>query len=111
MSFGRVCRAFALTLLGAMLLVRMGPMCEAKARAAHPLAETHAVMAGCDHAPSTPAKKTPPDACVGTCIATPLEVHSSPAMQLATRVALPVPEHQTLHGRSSGPAPPPPRTA
>ena len=41
MSFGRLARTLALLLLGAMLFVRMGPMCEAIAQAAPP-AEAHA---------------------------------------------------------------------
>ena len=45
MSFGRLLRAFALTLPGAMLLVRMGPMCEAMAQAA-PIAGSPFIMSG-----------------------------------------------------------------
>lgn len=110
MSFGRLFRVFALTLLGAMLLIRMGPMCEAMAQAA-PLAETHAAMADCDRTPAIPAKKVPPAACTGACIATALDVHASPATQFAARTDLLAPEHPALDGRSGGPAPPPPRTA
>ena len=64
MSFGRLARTLALLLLGAMLFVRMGPMCEAIAQAAPP-AEAHAGMADCDRAPPTPVKKAPSVDCVG----------------------------------------------
>ena len=110
MSFGRLVRTFALVLLGAMLLVRMGPMCEAMAQAA-PLTQAYAGMADCDRAPPTPVKKAPPVDCVGACIATALDVHTSPAPQLAVRTDPPAPEPHALVGRSGGPAPPPPRTA
>lgn len=110
MSFGRLARTLALLLLGAMLFVRMGPMCEAIAQAAPP-AEAHAGMADCDRAPPTPVKKAPSVDCVGACIATALDVHTSPAPQLAVRMNLPAPEPHALVGRSGGPAPPPPRTA
>ena len=110
MSFGRLARTLALLLLGAMLLVRMGPMCEAIAQAAPP-AEAHAGMADCDRAPPTPVKKAPSVDCVGACIATALDVHTSPAPQLAVRTDPPAPEPHALVGRSGGPAPPPPRTA
>ena len=76
MSFGRLARTLALLLLGAMLFVRMGPMCEAIAQAAPP-AEAHAGMADCDRAPPTPVKKAPSVDCVGACIATALDVHTS----------------------------------
>lgn len=109
MSFGRLARTLALLLLGAMLFVRMGPMCEAIAQAAPP-AEAHAGMADCDRAPPTPVKKAPSVDCVGACIATVLDVHTSPAPQLAVRTNLPAPEPHALVGRSGGPAPPPPRT-
>lgn len=110
MSFGRLVRTFALVLLGAMLLVRMGPMCETMAQAA-PLAGAHAVMTDCDRAPPTPVKKAPPVDCAGACIATALDVHMAPAPQIALRTAPPAPEPHALVGRSGGPAPPPPRTA
>ena len=110
MSFGRLARTLALLLLGAMLFVRMGPMCEAIAQAAPP-AEAHAGMADCDRAPPTPVKKAPSVDCVGACIATVLDVHTYPAPQLAVRTNLPAPEPHALVGRSGGPAPPPPRTA
>jgi len=110
MSFGRLARTLALLLLGAMLFARMGPMCEAIAQAAPP-AEAHAGMADCDRAPPTPVKKAPSVDCVGACIATVLDVHTSPAPQLAVRTNLPAPEPHALVGRSGGPAPPPPRTA
>ena len=110
MSFGRLARTLALLLLGAMLFVRMGPMCEAIAQAAPP-AEAHAGMADCDRAPPTTVKKAPSVDCVGACIATVLDVHTSPAPQLAVRTNLPAPEPHALVGRSGGPAPPPPRTA
>ncbi len=110
MSFGRLVRTFALVLLGAMLLVRMGPMCETMAQAA-PLAGAHAVMTDCDRAPPTPVKKAPPVDCVGACIATALDVHTSPVPQLAVRAAEPTREPLALVGHSGGPAPPPPRTA
>ena len=109
MSFGRLARTLALLLLGAMLFVRMVPMCEAIAQAAPP-AEAHAGMADCDRAPPTPVKKAPSVDCVGACIATVLDVHTSPAPQLAVRTNLPAPEPHALVGRSGGPAPPPPRT-
>ena len=110
MSFGRLARTLALLLLGAMLFVRMGPMCEAMAQAAPP-SQAHAGMADCDRAPPTPVKKAPSVDCVGGCIATALDVHTSPAPQLAVRTNLPAPEPHALVGRSGGPAPPPPRTA
>lgn len=110
MSFGRLARTLALLLLGAMLFVRMGPMCEAIAQAAPP-SQAHAGMADCDRAPPTPVKKAPSVDCVGACIATVLDVHTSPAPQLAVRTNLPAPEPHALVGRSGGPAPPPPRTA
>ena len=110
MSIGRLLRTLTLALLGTMLLVRMGPMCEVLAQAA-PLAEAHSAMADCDRAPPNPIKKTLAMDCVGACIATAPDVHASPASELAAREDPPAREHRALDGRSGGPAPPPPRTA
>ncbi|WP_287980345.1 hypothetical protein [Sphingomonas sp.] len=110
MSLGRLLRAFALPLLGAMLLVRMGPMCESVGQAA-PVAGASSSMADCDREPASPAKKAPPAACAGACVATSVEAHvASPAaiMDSASMVAS---SHRTLEGRSGGPSPPPPRFA
>lgn len=110
MSLGRLSRAFALILLGVMLLVRMGPMCESVAQAA-PLVGARAAMADCDRAPSAPVKKAPPAACAGTCIATSAEVHVPPLRWLAPSSSAIVSLHPVLEGRPGGPSPPPPRTA
>lgn len=110
MSFGRLLRAFALTLLGAMLLVRMGPMCEAMAQAA-PVGDVHAAMADCDRAPSVPVKKAPPISCAGTCVATPVDAQLASSAPIATSASASASLHAVLEGRSGGPSPPPPRTA
>jgi hypothetical protein len=110
MSFGRLFRVFALTLLGAMLLVRMGPMCEAMAQAA-PVAGAHAAMKDCDRAPVSPGKKAPPVTCATACVATSVDAQVVPSARIAMSTAASPSLHAVLEGRSGGPSPPPPRTA
>lgn len=110
MSFGRLLRAFALTLLGAMLLVRMGPMCEAMAQAA-PLQGAHAAMVDCDRAPGAPVKKAPPVSCAGACVATSVDAQVVSPAPIAISDSASASLHPVLEGRSGGPSPPPPRNA
>ncbi|PCG15750.1 hypothetical protein [Sphingomonas adhaesiva] len=110
MSFGRLLRACALTLLGVMLLVRMGPMCESMAQAV-PIASAKAAMADCDRAPSVPVKKAPPISCAGACVATSVDAQVASSAPAATSASASASLHPVLEGRSGGPSPPPPRTA
>lgn len=101
-------RTAALVALAALLLLRLGPFCEAAAQAA-PLAPA---MAGCDERESdTPAKKASTSACTTPCTAVRGEalakVGPAPVFSIApwpsplsSLVGLPVP-----------PATPPPRSA
>lgn len=101
-------RTAALVALAALLLLRLGPFCEAAAQAA-PLAPA---MAGCDEKGSdTPAKKASVSACMTPCTAVRGEAlaraEPAPAFSIApwsspvsSLVGLPVP-----------PATPPPRSA
>ncbi|MBB5712613.1 hypothetical protein [Sphingomonas xinjiangensis] len=110
MGSGRILRAFALLVLGAMLLVRMGPLCETAAQAAAPAA-AHAAMADCEEAPRSPAKKVPGVACAGPCIAAEPQDVAPVGDVMVVSVQPAVQLHSPLEGRSAGPAPPPPRAA
>jgi len=93
-----------------MLLVRMGPMCEAMAQAA-PLSGAHAAMVDCDRAPGALVRKAPPPSCAGACAATSVDAQVVPAARIAMSATTSASLHPVLEGRSVGPSPPPPRTA
>lgn len=109
----RSIRLLMLLVLGAILLLRVGPICAVTAEAASPATGLDMPgMAGhCDHQPARPvSKKTAGEACVTGCIALPAHLESiGPTLTLAaTDRWLSV--DTSLRGVSSKPAPPPPRT-
>lgn len=105
----RLVRAALFAVLALMILVQVGPLCEAMAVAAVPSASA---MAGCEGMPAhTPDNKMPAAACAMPCAAAidgQLVAHAAP-MPL-TAIA-PWPIRQTgLPGLARAPATPPPRT-
>jgi hypothetical protein len=110
MSFGRLPRVIALSVLAMMLVLRVGPVCEATAPAAAPTAGVHDAMAGCEQTQGKPAGKAPAAACASACVATdPQQIDAAPPPMRAAATPI-VSVHPDLEGRSGGPAPPPPRT-
>ena len=110
MSLGRLVRALALSFLAVMLVLRVGPVCEAVAVAAAPIAAADMqMMAGCDQPVKKPIKGASSQACIGGCIA--VDPHPSLAATTAPAVAeSPImAAYPHLEGHCGGPAPPPPR--
>ncbi len=111
MSFAHIFRAIALSVLAMMLVLRVGPVCEAAANAAAPPAVLHGAMVGCEQPSGKPAGKSSAAACTSACVATdPQRVgHTTrPLVAAIIPIASVLPD---LEGRTGGPAPPPPRTA
>ena len=101
-------RTAALVAVAALLLLRLGPFCEATAQAA-PLAPA---MTGCDGKGSdTPAKKVSVSACTTPCTA----VRGEPLARVEPAPALPIAPwpsaSSSLVGLPVPPATPPPRSA
>jgi hypothetical protein len=111
MSFARIFRVIALSVLAMMLVLRVGPVCEAAANAAAPPAVVHDAMVGCEQPSGKPARKSSAAACASACVATdPLRTGDAtrPMLAAVSPIASVRPD---LEGRTGGPAPPPPRTA
>ncbi|WP_294284312.1 hypothetical protein [uncultured Sphingomonas sp.] len=110
MAISRILRVLALVVLGTMMLVRMGPVCEAMAQAV-PAPGLHAAMSDCDRVPAMPQGKPASIACPGACIATDVDAPIVLQTLAALSPAPPILDHEALVGRSGGPSPPPPRRA
>jgi len=111
MSFAHIFRAIALSVLAMMLVLRVGPVCEAAANAAAPPAVVHNAMVGCEQPSDKPAGKSSAAACASSCVATdPQRIGDATRPMLAAVIPIAsfLPD---LEGRTGGPAPPPPRTA
>jgi hypothetical protein len=112
MTLRRIIRASALLMLGMMMLVRMGPLCESMAMAASPTSGPVA-MADCDRPAPThrSAGKVAVGACAGACLATEADrqiAAAEPGLQPALHASS---LHPPLEGLSGAPVPPPPRSA
>lgn len=113
--FDNLLRGAMLAILALMLLVRLGPACEATAAAwgaGGAAAPVISAMAGCEGMPvPSPDKKRASSACATPCISLPGQATASvePAAH-----ADPAPwpaRHQGLTGPPLAPATPPPQTA
>lgn len=102
-------RTFALLLLAALLLVRVGPFCEASAMAASTMPMA---MAGCAEKPVAPVEKGGPAECTMTaCAALPDTSVGSIAPVIYAVSLLPLPSVAQRDGLRPAPATPPPRSA
>lgn len=102
-------RTFALVLLAALLLVRVGPFCEASAIAA---STTPVAMAGCADMPVAPTDKGTPAECTMTSCAALANTSAgliAPVVYAAS--LLPLPSFAARDGLKPAPATPPPRSA
>lgn len=106
-SLPQIVRSAAFLLLAAMLLVRLGPLCETKAMAAAPAMSS--AMDCASPSGEAPAKKAPPPACATPCAAVPGE-SACEAEPLPFAKLAPWAVTQTgLLGLSRAPATPPPQ--
>lgn len=107
-----IIRACALVVLGMMMLVRMGPLCETMAMAPAP-ATSHGAMADCD-SPGDP-RGTQRDAALGACAGACLAMEADRQFAATTPMVTPVmpaaATYPALEGRADRPMPPPPRMA
>lgn len=103
-----IVRGLVLAVLAVMLLVRLGPLCEAAAMAAPPVASQ---MMDCAGKPTrASAKQLPPAACATPCAAMP-GVAAIGGEPLPFSALLPTPAKPAgLIGLARAPATPPPRS-
>ena len=103
-------RSLAYVLMARMLLVRMGPLCDAAA--ATPAAMDMAmvmVLGDCREAPTSP-KHPAASSCATGCMTLPAKVVETGPGEPRDPIGLTGTSTRSLAGLSGGPAPPPPRS-
>ncbi|KQN26045.1 hypothetical protein ASE86_07735 [Sphingomonas sp. Leaf33] len=101
-------RSLAYALLALMLLVHIGPLCDA-ASAAPPVMAGQTAMGDCHGAPAAPKHSTA-SSCATGCITLPVRLPAAGPVEFSDPVELTAAATRSLAGLSGGPAPPPPRS-
>lgn len=106
-SLYRLARGAAFALLAAMLLIRLGPLCETMAMASTTVASRTMECAGTPI--NAPARKTPPASCATPCVAVPGETIADVDQVPFTPLSPWAVAHTSLSSLTDAPATPPPQ--